>query len=78
MTTITVHSIAVYLQMNDKRRNTPAILSNGNWSYLVDGQRISEEDFEQRCPKAEYKIPGNIYGDNPNRKANFINNTKSY
>jgi len=74
---ITVHSVSEYLARNDFRRNATAIISGGLMTFLVDGERISEEEFNTRYPITEF-TPYNEKGVNVCRKVGFITNTKSY
>ncbi len=74
---ITVHSVSEYLARNDFRRNATAIISGGLMTFLVDGERISEEEFNERYPITEY-TPYNEKGVNVCKNRNFINNIKSF
>lgn len=74
----TVHTVKEYLEMNERRRNVLSVIASGEFFYLVNGVWVGEVKFNELMPGAEFKKAGNIYGDNPNRKANFINNVKSY
>jgi len=76
--TITVNSVSEYIQRNDLRRNAGAIISNGVMTLLVNGERLSQDDFDRRYPVADYVPESKARGDNPDKTKNYLNNIKSY
>ena len=53
--TTIVHTIGEYIQRNQERANTPAMLHNGTWHYLIDGKWVDHDTFNALRPRVEYK-----------------------
>lgn len=50
-----VHSIKDYIELKETRQNTPAMLTNGEWLYLIGDEWVSQTDFDCIHPAVEYK-----------------------
>lgn len=54
-TELICYSVSDYVKLKNERLNTPVKLSNGNYTYLVDGNWINQEAFNKLRPMPTYR-----------------------
>lgn len=54
-TELICYSVSDYVKLKNERLNTTVKLSNGHYTYLVDGKWIGQEEFNKLRPMPTYR-----------------------
>lgn len=72
-----VTTISEEIRLRYSREQVPAKISNGTITYLHEGNWISESEYKRLYPVPVLRM-ANYKGENKCKRANFVNDIKSY